>query len=76
MLTQQEHSALCAVTDWKAPYEIVGALYPNGSRSPDRLRVKQALEALRDRGLVKYGEANGTYKITDAGREALGTVHA
>jgi hypothetical protein len=71
MLSQQQHSVLCAVKDWKAPYEIAAILFPRGASIPQRKKVAQALRELHDGGLVEYGRPNNTYRRTDKGSSAL-----
>lgn len=72
-LTQQEHSCLCAVPDWKAPFEVIAALYPTGTTLRQRNHIEKTLKKLRDKYLVRYSAANNTYRITDKGRVALST---
>lgn len=72
-LTQQERSCLAVTTDWIAPFEVAAALYPypNGASQEERKAVDRALESLRVKGLVKFSDANGTCRITDAGRARI-----
>ena len=70
-LTQNEHSVLCAITDWKAPYEVVAALYPSGATKRQHRTVRDTLTTLRDKYLASYSAMQGTYKITAAGRARL-----
>jgi repressor of nif and glnA expression len=70
-LSQQQHSVLCAVEDWKAPYEVSAALYPSGHTAKQAQAVRQALNIMLGRGLVERNRAQMTYRITDAGRAAI-----
>lgn len=72
-LSQQDHSVLCAIADWKAPFEVVATLYPTRKRvlQRERVSIERSLNSLHRRGLADYGRPNNTYKVTDAGREAL-----
>ena len=72
-LKQQDHSVLCAIDDWKAPFEVVKILYPTRKRvfQRERVAIERSLNSLHRRGLADYGKPNNTYKITDAGRAAL-----
>ena len=70
-LTQQEHSALCAVADWKAVYEVAAALYPSGSNFDTRRKIRQTLDRLLRQKLVEHHDGNDTYRVTNAGHNAL-----
>ena len=70
-LTQQEHSALCAIADWKSAPEVAAALYPSGPNFQKRLKVRQALDRLLRRKLAEHHRGNDTYRATDAGRQLL-----
>lgn len=70
MLTQREHSVLSAISDWKAPYEVVVALYPKPTKRQARA-VRDTLTTLREKYLASYSAMQGTYKITDRGKTAL-----
>ena len=70
-LTSTQREVLLHCSDWSAAFEVAERRVEDGSRT-DWKRTQDILMALRKRGLVEYGEANATYRITDAGREALG----
>lgn len=74
MPTQREHSVLSAITDWKAPYEVVALLYPGGTTKREARKVRDTLTTLRDRCLASYSWMQGTYKITDKGRAELSSA--
>jgi hypothetical protein len=71
MLSQQQHSALCAIKDWKAPFEVAAILYPSGSTIPQRKKVAQALRELHAEGLIELNAPQNTYRRTDKGSSAL-----
>jgi DNA-binding MarR family transcriptional regulator len=58
---------LNAIDDWKAPYEVAEML--GGGRSLKT--VSATLFSLVGRGLAKHSRDNNTFRITDAGRDAL-----
>jgi hypothetical protein len=66
-ISQQEHSCLRVVADWKSPLEVAVALYPKGPTIPQRKKVAQALRRLHEIGLLKYGPSQNTYRQTDTG---------
>jgi RIO-like serine/threonine protein kinase len=72
-ISQQDHSVLCAISDWKAPFEVVAALYPGRKKVlvRERVAIERSLNSLHRRGLAKYSKPNNTYAITDAGRAML-----
>lgn len=70
-LTQNEHSVLCAIKDWKTPYEVGALLYPSGATKRQNRTVRDTLTALRDKYLASYAAMQGTYKITASGLAAL-----
>jgi hypothetical protein len=57
---------LIAIDDWKAPFEVAKAC---GVKRP-----VPYLKRLVNAGWAKYGAANNTYKITEAGRKALANI--
>lgn len=71
-ITQQEHSILAVVLDWKAPFEIATALYPPNPSIAQRKKVAEALRTLHADGLINYGRQQNTYKRNDRGTAALG----
>jgi cystathionine beta-lyase/cystathionine gamma-synthase len=71
-ITQQEHSCLAVLEDWKAPFEVAAALYPKGASIPQRKKVAEALRNLHRDGLLQFGAPNNTYRRTEAGSAALG----
>lgn len=70
-LTQKQHSVLCAVKDWTAPFEVAKALYPRGPSITCRKSVATALREVHAAGLADLHAGNNTYRINDAGRAAL-----
>jgi hypothetical protein len=58
---------LKAIEDWKAPFEVAAILGDDRTLKT----VSATLFALVGRGLAQYSRANNTFRITDAGREAL-----
>lgn len=70
-ITQQEHSCLAVLEDWKAPFEVANALYPKGPSIPQRKKVAEALRDLHRDGLLLYGAPNNTYRRSDRGTDAL-----
>lgn len=71
-LTKAQRETLEACPDWSAPYEVAKRrrdanplLMVYGASS------QRMLVYLRSLGLVEFGAANNTFRITDAGREAL-----
>lgn len=74
-LTKAERETLTLCMDWSAPYEVADRrrkLHPN--LSVYSRRVERMLSKLHDAGLVAYGGANNTFRISDAGRAALAQV--
>jgi len=71
-LTKAESETLTLCMDWSAPYEVADRrrkLHPTLSVYPSG--VARMLSRLQEAGLVAYGAANNTFRITDAGRTAL-----
>lgn len=70
-ITQQEHSCLAVLEDWKAPFEVAAMLYPKGATVPQRKKVAEAMRTLHGHGLLQYGAPNNTYRRTEAGTAAI-----
>lgn len=70
-LSPAQKAVLHHCVDWSAAFEVAERRNDDGA-STNWWRVQDILRALQARGLVRYGEANGTYKITDKGRAAIG----
>jgi hypothetical protein len=58
---------LKAIEDWKAPFEVASILGDERTLKT----VSATLFGLVGRGLAEYSRANHTFKITDAGRDAI-----
>lgn len=71
-ITAAQKEILGYCDDWSAAFEVAERRVDNGSRT-DWRRTQDVLMKLHKLGLVKYGAANATYRITDAGRAALST---
>jgi DNA-binding IclR family transcriptional regulator len=70
-LTDRARLYLRCIEDWKAPYEIAALL---GDKPPPTVsEVKRMLGRLAARGFVYHSRANDTYRVTIAGRNAVGT---
>ncbi len=69
-LTKARRETLEACLDWSAPYEVAARRRERGSIVYAQ-RAEAMLKALRAWGLVKYGAANNTYRITVDGLKAL-----
>lgn len=65
-LTKVQKDVLAVFPDWSAPYEVADRL---GRKR--LLGVGIVLRRLKRGGLLEYGAPNNTYRITDAGRQAL-----
>lgn len=70
-LTKAMRECLEACPDWSAPFEIMWRRHETTDEIVDPRGNRNALGRLRNLGLVEYGPPNDTYRITDAGRQAL-----
>lgn len=70
-LSPAQKAVLRHCLDWSAAFEVAERRNDDGA-STNWWRTQDILRALAARGLVRYGEANATYKITDKGRAAIG----
>lgn len=70
-ITQQEHSCLAALEDWKAPFEVADILFPNGASIPQRKKIAVTMRILHSHGLLQFGAPNNTYRRTEAGTAAI-----
>lgn len=57
--------------DWSAPFEIAHRRHAETGEIVDLGGLRNTLGWLRNRGLVEYGMANDTYRVTVVGRAAL-----
>lgn len=69
-LTPVQREILLHCQDWSAAFEVAERRVDDGAAT-DWRRVQDVLMSLQKRGLVEYGQANATYRITAAGRAAL-----
>jgi len=70
-ITQQEHSCLAVLEDWKAPFEVASMLYPKGANIPQRKKIAETMRNLHSHGLLQYGAPNNTYRRTETGTAAI-----
>lgn len=71
-ITDRARLYLRCIDDWKAPYEIAALLGDNPP--PSVAEVTRMLGRLANRGLVYHSRANNTYRVTIAGRDAVGAA--
>jgi hypothetical protein len=69
-LTKAQALILPHCPDWSAPYEVAARRWA-GSSISNPTRAYILLIELHKLGMVEYEPANGTYRITEAGRAAL-----
>lgn len=69
-LTKADTETLKACDDWKATYEVMYIRQLRSSAATFR-EVQRRIDSLLRKGLLEFGKPNTTYRITDAGREAL-----
>jgi len=69
-LTAVQREILEHCQDWSAAFEVAERRVDDGAAT-DWRRTQDVLMSLQKRGLVEYGHANATYRITDAGRAAI-----
>lgn len=70
-LSPAQKAVLRHCLDWSAAFEVAERRNDDGA-STNWWRTQDILRALAARGLVRYGEASATYKITDKGRAEIG----
>ncbi|NTF18208.1 hypothetical protein G6L37_07295 [Agrobacterium rubi] len=71
-LTRGQKEVLMLCPDWSAAWEVAERRVENGTRT-NWFRTQDILLTLEQRGLVEYGEANRTYRITEKGRAIVVT---
>lgn len=69
-LTKAQREILECCPDWSAPYEVAQRRREKGVNVFTR-QMASRLSGLHVCGLLEYGPANNTYRITEAGRTAL-----
>lgn len=70
-LTKADIETLRACDDWKATFEVMTIRKLRNSAATYR-EVQRRIDALRRKGLLEFGKPNTTYRLTEAGRAALG----
>jgi Mn-dependent DtxR family transcriptional regulator len=70
-LSEVQRELLECCPDWSAPYEVAERRRELG-RVVFARSTAMFLRRMMKLGLVEYGKANDTYRITEAGRAALG----
>lgn len=71
-LTKAQHECLVACRDWAAPYEVVWHRHKVTGEVISPRGNQGIMTKLLARGLLKYGRANGTYRITPLGLSLIG----
>lgn len=71
-LTEAQRQTLEACADWSAPFEVMFRRHDRSGEIIDPSGQRKILGRLRNLGFVDYGMCNDTFRITDAGRTALG----
>ena len=69
-LTKVQREILECCHDWSAPYEVAMRRRDKGVNVFTRQMAKR-LSGLHVCGLLQYGPAQNTYRLTEAGRSAL-----
>lgn len=74
MMTPAQRQTLDACKDWSAPFEVMFRRHDLTGEIVDPRGQRQILGRLRTLGLVEYGMCNDTWRITETGRQALGSA--